>query len=173
MERLKWVDRKFHFDVPPGWMPNVIARLAGTQARIEEYTRHLTEQEAEFKPNDKWSVKEHIGHLSDLEDLHAGRLQDFRDRKPMLRAADMANVATEKANHNYSSIESLIKDFSRKRNMFITNLNTLDDSTQLFVSAHPRLKVQMKPVDMATFTAEHDDHHIASILEIVRDLKKL
>jgi hypothetical protein len=66
----------------------------------------------------------------------------------------------------------LITRFSEKRNAFVDELKGLDDETQGFISRHPRLNIPMKPVDMATFTAEHDDHHIASIAEIVRKLDK-
>jgi len=170
MQRLKWVDRVFQFDIPMGWMPNVLARLAGTEARLREYVRNLSDQDARLKPDDKWSIKEHIGHLTDLESIHSGRLQDFRNREHELRAADMKNVATEKANHNDNSLENLLSDFAVKRKAFIEELRNLDDATQSHRAVHPRLKVLMRPVDMATFTAEHDDHHIASIVEILQKL---
>jgi hypothetical protein len=167
MHRLKWVDRKFNFDVPPGWLPNICARLNGTGPRLKDLVRSLSDRQCSEKPNGKWSIKEHIGHLSDLEKLHEGRLQDFINRKEVLRAADMQNVATEQAQHNQKSVETLIEDFVRNRNGFIKALRELDDETHSFVSQHPRLRIPMKPVDMATFTAEHDDHHLASIAEII------
>ena len=34
----------------------------------------LDEDLANLKPGSKWSIKEHIGHLTDLEDLHRGRI---------------------------------------------------------------------------------------------------
>ena len=53
---------------------------------------------------------------------------------------------------------------------FISQLIKLDDETQNFQSMHPRLQVMMKPVDMAFFTAEHDDHHLATVREILSTL---
>jgi hypothetical protein len=35
-------------------------------------------------------------------------------------------------------------------------------------SLHPRLKTPMRTIDLFTFVAEHDDHHLAKITEIVR-----
>ena len=70
MERTKWVERKFNFDFPVGMFPVVLERLRGTAARLEKMTSSLSETEAEQKPDNKWSIKEHIGHLSDLEKLH-------------------------------------------------------------------------------------------------------
>ena len=48
----------------------------------------------------------------------------------------------------------------------------LGDTTQAFRSMHPRLQVLMLPVDIAFFTAEHDDHHLADMREIIRALKQ-
>jgi hypothetical protein len=39
-------------------------------------------------------------------------------------------------------------------------------------SIHPRLKVPMTPVDLAMFDAEHDDHHLLRISEIISLLTK-
>ena len=166
MQRLPWIERKFHFDIPPGWLYNISARLAGTEARLRFLVQHITEEEARYKPDGKWSIKEHIGHLGDLEDLHLQRLGDFVKRNPMLSIWDVTNSATEKANHNDSSFESLIDTFSGKRKQFNDKLWALDDEAHTFQTLHPRLKILMKPVDMATFIAEHDDHHVASIMSI-------
>lgn len=165
MERTKWTERKFTFDFPEGWMFNVIERLHGTPARLRELTYGLAEDSLQLQLNGKWSIKQEIGHLIDLEDLHEGRLDDFLTRKEMLRAADMKNLQTENANHNDRDAEELISAFQVKRKKFIARLLTLDDETLTFKSTHPRLQVLMRPVDVAFFTSEHDDHHLASIRE--------
>ncbi len=171
MKRMLWVERKFTFDLPPGWLPNVLERLRGTHARLIRLCAPLTEEEAEFKPDGKWSIKEHIGHLSDLEALHEGRIDDFIAGKVVLRAADMRNRKTEESNHNAYSRAELIANFAAIRAHFISRLEELDDETQAFESLHPRLNVRMKPVDMAYFTAEHDDHHLATMREIFYSFK--
>jgi hypothetical protein len=173
MQRTKWTDRKFNFDIPEGWLPNILERLKGTEIRLLALTAHLSDDIISYKPNGKWSIKEHIGHLSDLEELHEGRIDDFIAGKEILRAADMSNTKTNQAEHNHKSIQQLIKEFAAKRNVFISRLEKLDDDTQKFQSLHPRLRVMMKPVDMAFFTAEHDDHHLASVREIINSNKKL
>ena len=167
MQRTKWVERKFNFDFPVGMFPVVLERLRGTSARLKEMTSSVSEEDAERKPDEKWSIKEQIGHLSDLESLHEGRIDDFLDRKEILRAWDTTNAATYKANHNSSTIADLIEKFVEKRNVFISRLEQLDDDTHNFKAIHPRLQVPMRPVDMAYFTAEHDDHHLTSIRELM------
>jgi hypothetical protein len=171
MQRTKWTERKFSFDFPVGWLPNILTRLRGTVARLNEMTLSLNDEDTSFKPAGKWSIKENIGHLSDLEELHEGRIDDFLAQKEILRAADMSNAKTFAADHNKKSMEQLIKEFSEKRKRFIARLEQLDDKTQNFKSLHPRLQVMMRPADVAYFTAEHDDHHLADIHEIL-SLKK-
>ena len=142
-------------------------RLQGTPARIKEMVIDLDEDLANLKPGGKWSIKEHIGHLYDLEFLHDGRLDDFKEGKEILRAADMKNVLTEESNHNRSNLANLIDNFSNSRRDFLIKLNSLDDATLMRKSLHPRLQIMMRPVDVAFFCAEHDDHHLASIRAIL------
>ncbi len=171
MERTKWVDRKFNLGLPPGWLSNVLIRLEGVAVRLRNLTKELSDTQSRAQLNGQWSIKEHIGHLIDLEALHSGRIQDFINRKSVLRAADMSNKKTYAASHNERSIDQLIDRFDHNRTQFITSLKSLDDETQEFLALHPRLKVPMRVVDMAFFTAEHDDHHIASIVQILRSLQ--
>lgn len=168
MQRTKWVERKFNFDFPVGLFPAVLERLRGTSARLKEMTTGLSEKDAEIKTGDKWSIKEQIGHLGDLESLHDGRIDDFIAHKENLRAWDTTNSQTNNANHNNSTIKALIENFSNKRNLFVSRLEKLTDDIHDVQALHPRLKVLMRPIDMAYFTAEHDDHHLASIRELMR-----
>jgi hypothetical protein len=163
MEQAKWVERKFTFDYPVTWLPNIVERLRGTSARLRDMTSTLTEAQTGIRYEGKWSIKEHIGHLSDLEELHTGRLDDFAAREQHLRSADMTNAKTNGAGHNSKSIQKLLNEFSIKRRHFINRLTLLDEEAQEFKAKHPRLKKLMRPVDLAFFTAEHDDHHLATI----------
>jgi len=167
MQRTKWIERKFNFDFPVGLFLPILERLRGTSARLKEMTSSLSEEAAERKPGDKWSIKEQIGHLSDLESLHKERIDDFLAGKETMRAWDKTNAETNNANHNFSTIQELIDKFELKRNVFVSKLEPLNDETHEVKALHPRLQVLMRPVDMAYFTAEHDDHHLASIRELM------
>ena len=168
MERTKWVDRKFTFDFPEGWIFDILERLRGTPIRIQEMIMGIPDEKASQRYNGKWSIKENIGHLYDLEALHEGRIDDFMDGKEILRAADMSNVLTHEAHHNDRSADALLQMFTKSRHDFIAKLEDLNDETQMRRALHPRLKVMMRPIDVAYFTAEHDDHHLASIREMLR-----
>lgn len=172
MERQKWIDHIFNLGLDPGWATNVISRLQDTSIRLQHYCKSLSNQELIYKPNGAWSIKEHLGHLIDLEPLHQKRLKEFVDKKECLTMADMSNTATEKADHNSESLDNLLSDFNGSRNDLITEYHNLSKESLLHDSIHPRLKVRMKPVDLLFFVAEHDDHHLAGIQEIIRELKK-
>ena len=172
MQRTKWTDRRFVFDFPEGWLSNILERLRGTAPRLAHMTTGLSNEQLEFRPDGKWSIKEHIGHLSDLEELHEGRIDDFMARKEVLRAADMSNAKTYEASHQLKTLESLLSDFDLKRKKYIARFEQLDENTQRFKSMHPRLQTMLRPVDIAYFTAEHDDHHLADIHSIINRIKK-
>ena len=167
MQRTKWLDRKFSFDYPEGWIFNILERLRGTVPRLRDMTSGLSESHAALRFNDKWSIKEHIGHLSDLEPLWDGRLDDFMAGLDTLRAADMSNAATTAANHNEKTLAQLIDEFARRRYQLLAKFEQLPDEVHMQQALHPRLLVMMRPVDAAYFTAEHDAHHLCDIYNLI------
>lgn len=168
LQRTAWVDRKFNFDAPPGWIYNVCERLSNTEHRLKHIVTQYSDDLLSFKPSGKWSIKEHIGHLLDLEILHIHRLHQLQDRVSDLTGADMSNKKTELASHNSTPGLKLVDAFAVERNKFLNKLDEFTEEDHAFKSLHPRLKVFMRPVDLATFCAEHDEHHLASISEIIR-----
>ena len=167
MQQTKWLDRKFNFDFPAGLMPNILARLSGTLPRLNQIVLQLSDDQMKLRPGDKWSIKEHIGHLSKTELLHEGRIDDIIAHKEVLRAAGFKKSEDE-PDYNLEDIRDLLKRFEINRQRFISRLEELDDKIQNTAAFHPRLQVMMRPVDIAYFAAEHDDHHIAGIYEIMK-----
>jgi hypothetical protein len=159
MDHTPWVERSFNFDFPVTHFPFIAERLRGTVPRIEELIAGLNEVQLSGRKDGKWSLKEHIGHLTDLEELHEARIDDFMNKAEVLRAADMSNKKTEAAHHNDVAVQVLLENFRDAREHFIKRL--CENNPLLANSAlHPRLKKQMRMVDMAFFVAEHDDHHL-------------
>lgn len=167
MQPTPWIERTFNFDFPEGLLPSILERLRGTELRMIAMTTTITDEVATAKPQNKWSIKEEIGHLADLEDLHISRLEEMIARKTKLSAADMSNQKTEEANHNQVPVGELISTFAQKRNQFISLLESMDEETHFFRAKHPRLEMTMRPVDVAFFTSEHDDHHLAHIRRLL------
>jgi uncharacterized damage-inducible protein DinB len=167
-----WVERKFNFDFPVGMYPCLLERLRGTPVSLREMVAGLNDEVLMIKPNNRWSIKEHIGHLNDLEELHENRLQEFIEGKATLSAADMKNQKTEDAHHNDKSIEQLLTQLRMTRLHFVQQLEQANDDLVNRKALHPRLKVPMRLVDMVYFVCEHDDHHLAKMRVIVNSRDK-
>jgi uncharacterized damage-inducible protein DinB len=159
----KWTERSFNFGYDATFIPYLVERLCTTAPRIEELVTFCTEEKLNSKPGGKWSVKEHIGHLADLEELHSGRLDDFKNGLQTLRAADMSNQKTEAANHNTESVEQLCTALRLAREALLQKLDTLDSAALNHRAMHPRLKQEVNVADILYFVAEHDTHHLTTI----------
>jgi uncharacterized damage-inducible protein DinB len=162
-----WFERKFEFSFPVELLPNLQARLRGTPARLEETLRGRSHEILAAKPQEKWSAQEHAGHLLDLEPLWLARVGDYVESSLELTPTDLLNRKTDEANHNWNPIEDILAGFRTARERLLKRVDGLDAS--LFSSAipHPRLKTPMRLVDHLFFVAEHDDHHLARIWELV------
>lgn len=167
MRKTEWFNRSFPAIEDNGILPSIIERLDGTPARIDEMVSRLSPDLLILKPDGKWSIKEQIGHLSDLEPLWLGRLEELLAGLPELRAADLTNQKTNTANHNATDIKVLLPFFRSQRQLLVERLVHLTDDQLLNVARHPRLKTPMRVIDLANFVAEHDDHHLASVREII------
>ena len=169
VERILWFERKFSFDFLPLWMyPNVVERVRGTPARLEDLTRSLSQEILTRRDDDKWSMQEHAGHLLDLEPLGTNRLDDYEAGRDALHAADTENRKTHEANHNTDTIENILAAFRAERFAFVSRLDAYDEAFVQRVALHPRLKTEIRVLDLVFFIAEHDDHHLARISELIR-----
>ena len=165
MEKLQWFERKFTFGLPKGMLPFYIERLAGTLARIEAKVKNVDEHVLSNRLDNKWSIKENIGHLAEVDEVANQRIdQIIAGVSPLLPA-----VFEPKAYHEFP-VQEVIGFFREARSKNIRRYQDLKTSDLEKTSLHPRLKVLMSPVDLAWFDAEHDDHHLVRINEILAAL---
>ncbi len=172
MNRKEWFQREFNQALDPETLPNILERLSGTPARIEEKTQSIDASYYDLKLEDKWSIKENIGHLSDLELLWMARIEDFVQERKILTEADLTNQKTHQANHNQRSMKELLDEFRELRGQHMGKLTVLNSSDLDKYSLHPRLNTPMRIIDLAFFVAEHDDHHLAQISFISKHYSK-
>jgi uncharacterized damage-inducible protein DinB len=163
-----WFERKFTFDLPAWMYPNIVERLRGTPARLEEMVASLDVDMLTRRHGDDWSIQENAGHLWDLEALWLGRLDDFLSGQAVLREADLSNRKTHEANHNARTIAAVLAGFRQARMMLVARLDDLGESAVQGSALHPRLQQPMTVVDHLYFVAEHDDHHLAQITRLKR-----
>lgn len=162
-----WFERKFDFNFPVGLFPIILERLRGTVYQLEASIKNIPEEQLIIKIDGKWSVKEVIGHLYDLEELWYGRIDDFMAQKEVLRAADLTNRKTHEAGHNSRTIETLLKQFISERKKLINRVKNIDEATASIVALHPRLQTPMRLIDSLFFIAEHDDHELGKIRRLI------
>src|ERR1700732_1547621 len=167
-----WFERKFEFSFPVELLPNLRARLRGTPARLEEALRGRSDKILSRKAQEKWSAQEHAGHLLDLEPLWLARVGDYVAASDQLTAADLKNRKTDEANHNARPLEQILVDFRAARERLLKRVDELDSSPFAGRAIpHPRLKMAMRLIDHLYFVAEHDDHHLARIWELVNAIR--
>jgi uncharacterized damage-inducible protein DinB len=166
-----WFERKFEFSFPVELHPNLCARLRGTPARLEEAFRGRPHKLLTRKAEGKWSAQEHSGHLLDLEPLWLARVDDYVAGSAQLSVTDLQNRKTDEANYNERPLERILAEFRSARAKLLKRVDELDASLFAQAIPHPRLKTPMRLVDHLYFVAEHDDHHLARIWELVNETR--
>jgi hypothetical protein len=162
MQKLSWFDRVFKFGLPVGMLPFYIERLEGTAARIENKVKGISEETLSNRLDNKWSIKENIGHLAEVDEVALKRIGEILSGvSPMSRA-----VFEPKPYHEWP-VNKVIKFFYETRTQNIRHYRDLRPEDLGKSSLHPRLNLMMTPVDLAWFDAEHDDHHLVRINEIL------
>ena len=164
-----WFERKFEFSFPVEHYPSLCIRLRGTPARIEDLLREASPELLIAKPHGKWSVQEHAGHLLDLEPLWMARVNDFLAGGDRLTAADLSNRKTHEANHNSRFLEDILNHFRAARRALVDGVEKFDAEIFARSMLHPRLQQPMRLVDHLYFVAEHDDHHLATIWQLMAE----
>src|ERR1700694_3308918 len=163
-----WFERKFDFTFPVEQHPNLCVRLRGTPARLEEIIRGADHGALLWKPGEKWSAQEHAGHLPDLEPLWMARVADYIMEASQLTVTDLSNRKTSEAQHNQRPIEEILAEFRSARSRLVSRVEKIDPAIFARASLHPRLKTPMRLVDHLYFVAEHDDHHLAHLWELIK-----
>jgi uncharacterized damage-inducible protein DinB len=169
MAKWLWIERTFSFDFPVEKWPDLLERVRGTPARIEERVARLSREVLTHRPSGGgWSIQENIGHLIDLGYLPLRRIEQILAGEKTLLAADMANKKTHEADHNARPIAELLAEFRADRAALVARFESLSDADWSRSALHPRIQQPMRIVDIAYFDAEHDDYHLGRIGERIR-----
>lgn len=163
MKKLEWFDRSFAFGISPGMLPFLLERLQGTVVRLHHKVAAEADEVLSYQPGGKWSIKQHIGHLAEVDEIALRRIDEIiGGMSPMTPA-----VFEPKADYNSQPVAGVLESFAARRRANLDRYARLSDEECLRQSLHPRLKVLMTPVDLAYFDAEHDDHHLVKINELL------
>lgn len=163
----KWFDRKFEFSFPAEVCPNLCIRLRGAPVRIEEMLQTQLADRLARRAEGKWSIQEHAGHLLDLESLWMARVNDYASGAAELTEADLSNRKTDAANHTARRITEILQEFRNRRLQLVERVAEFQPDFFARTALHPRLKTPFRLVDHLYFVAEHDDHHLAMMWEML------
>ena len=166
--RQPWFERRFTFDLPVTAAPGLLERLRGTPARLTDRLAGVPAARLTLQVQGRWSILENVGHLGDLEELWASRVDDLATGRDTLHAADLENRRTHEAHHNNRTLDELVARLRASRRELVRQLEEADEADWLRSALHPRLRERMRLLDLAFFIAEHDDHHLATISDLLR-----
>lgn len=168
MQQVKWFERRFAPSAEQNIFPSLIERLAGTPVRLRYKICRIPADIYTDRIGSGWSIQEHVGHLSDIEELWQRRLEGMlRGDKEML-PADLQNRKTHEAGHNDVRMKHLIDRFDAVRSATLVRLAGLNEEDIFKSALHPRLQTPMTVQGLFTFVADHDDHHLAAITALWR-----
>jgi hypothetical protein len=166
MNNLPWFERNLKFGYPIEMLPYFLERLEGSIVRIQTKVHGVDDTILSTRLNDKWSIKQNIGHLAEVDEIANKRLDEMLKEVPTLSPA-----VFEPKDYNPWPIEKVLEFFKTTRLKNLIKYKSISETDLLKSSLHPRLKVEMTPVDLAWFDAEHDDHHFVTINKILKELK--
>lgn len=167
IQKVRWMERRFVFGLPAGMLPFYLERLRGTAARIEEKVRGLPEDILSEKLDGKWSVKQNMGHLAEIDEIADKRIDEILAGVTPMSPA----VFEPKHDYNAMAVTDVLAFFRESRARNLAHYSALTADELVRSSLHPRLKEQMTAVDLAWFDAEHDDHHLERMNEIIKTLR--
>ena len=166
--RLKWIDRKFEFNYPVELYPEIIERVRGASARLDEYLNAAPAEILTRREDGHWSIQENAAHLFDLDALTLERIEQYVAGVTVLHPADITNKKTSEANYNNVSAAEISRLFRERRTEVVNRLESLDAEMFARSAIHPRLNIPMRLVDFVFFEAEHDDYHFTRINELLK-----
>ena len=168
MARIKWIERSFSFNYPVELYPEIIERVRGAPARLDEYLNSASAETLTRRHDGGWSIQENAGHLFDLDALTLERIEQYVAGVSVLHAADITNKKTSEANYNNVSAAEISRLFRERRTQVVNRLESLDAEMFARSAIHPRLNIPMRLVDFVFFEAEHDDYHLTRIHELLK-----
>jgi hypothetical protein len=162
MKKLAWFERQFTFGLPAGMLPFYLERLSGTAIRIEAKVKDIAESILSERRNEKWSIKQNIGHLAEVDEIANHRIDQMLQGVPVMLPA-----VFEPKDYNQQPVQEVLEYFRENRLKNLAKYKSIREEDLVKSSLHPRLQLQMNPVDLAFFDAEHDDHHLVMIEKIL------
>ena len=159
-----WAEQNFSFPEALEERDGFLHHLTSFPSQCAIMIKEIPDEKYTVRHDGKWSIQEHLGHLLDLEELPATRIQEILDGKETLTPADMENRATWDANYNDQNLLEICERFIQRRRQLVDQFNSVPDDQWLNSGFHERLQRNMSVLDLAYFQCKHDQYHYDMIL---------
>lgn len=128
MKTTPWFEREFKFGLPPGMLPFFQERLSYISMRMDHRVKGMSDNRLSKKFDGKWSVKQNIGHLADVDEIAMKRIHEMLSGKPVMSPA----VFESKEDYHSMSIADVIELFKKSRaaNLEVYKRLTVADLTK-------------------------------------------
>jgi len=163
---IPWSQRVFDYGRSLDELPVLLERVQGTTARLSNLLARQPMAKLLHREEGKWSAMEHLGHLLALQERFEPRVDDFQQRLPKLCVINLQDQDPFIQGQRSRSLGDVLEEFRLKRLRFAYRVETLHHRSLVHAAYHQCQARAMRPMDMLLWIAEHDDHHLA----IVRDL---
>jgi uncharacterized damage-inducible protein DinB len=167
IERPRWAQRTFRFGHPLWMLTDFIERLRGTRDRLAALLHDVPDDQLHAPIPGSWSVAQHAGHLADVEELWLQRIDDLQQGRTVFTPARGDHFTALANRHIGRSASDILAEFARRCGTYVAALATADPALQQRSAFHERLQCDMRLVDGAQFVAEHDDHHLLRIRQLL------
>src|SRR6478609_11078911 len=117
---LPWFERNLKFGYAPEMLPFFLERLQGTIIRLEQKVRGMDEKILSRKLEGKWSIKENIGHLAEVDEIGNKRMDAVTSG-----VAVMTPAVFEPKDYNPWPIEKVLDFFRKNRVANLKKYKTL------------------------------------------------
>jgi hypothetical protein len=143
---------------------DIIGTLGAQSTHLQDIFIGVTEEKGEFRyAEDKWSIKELLGHLIDGERMFAYRL--FRisrgDETPIEGFEQDGYI--ENAHSNERSFADLLEEFSLLRRANMIFFKNLDEAAWSRMGTANNVKISVRA--LVYIMAGHIEHHLAILRE--------
>ena len=161
--RPAWAQRRFQFG-HPGWMlADFVERLRGTPPRLATQLATIPPAILDRQHEGRWSILQNAGHLADVEELWAQRIEDLKAGRATYTPANPDHFRSLAMRHQTRTASEVVAELATRRDQFVAALSAANPDLQTRSAFHERLGCDMRLVDIAQFAAEHDDHHLLRI----------
>src|SRR6187549_1896184 len=107
MNTLPWFERNLKFGHPIEMLPYFLERLEGTFVRLETKVKCVSNEILSQQLNGKWSVKQNIGHLAEVDEINFKRIDEMIAGVVQLSPA----VFEPKKDYNSRDVKDVLRYF--------------------------------------------------------------